>query len=171
MFKPPGASVPSLKMSRLSLCQTLACHGLGCSQGSRLKCSATGNPPPLKWAFCLKPPTERRLSDRFREHLRPEEGFKQKPPTREVGSTSLNTSISLNTTKSMAFECLWWGKWKEERWHDNHESDGRILDIVHSLINTQQLGLTSSKTALYLWELYKLCFATILQNKLHMFNV
>ena len=51
--------------------------------------------------------TSRRLSDRFGEHLRSVEGFKQKPRYQGGGFPWSNTSISLTTTKSMTCECLW----------------------------------------------------------------
>ena len=50
--------------------------------------------------------TGRRLSDRFGEHLRSVEGFKQNPRYQGVGSPWSSTSISLDTTTSMTCECL-----------------------------------------------------------------
>jgi len=80
LFKPPGTSVPSWKMSHLSSrCRVtvplFTCFTTDtrvpwlCSR--RLKCSATGNPLRLVAGPCLKPSTERRCSPKRFESLRP----------------------------------------------------------------------------------------------------
>ena len=82
MFKPPGASVPSWKISRCSSRSRVAVSPFTCLttdtrmswtwlRSGRLKCSAMANPPYWKRGFCLKPSTELGCSLKRSKSLRP----------------------------------------------------------------------------------------------------
>ena len=76
----------------------------------RFDCTAAGVVYVITCQRCYKlyiGESGRRLSDRFGEHQRSVEGFKQNPRYQGMGSPWPNSSISLNTTTSMTCECLW----------------------------------------------------------------
>ena len=80
------------------------------TEKGRFDCTAAGVVYVITCQHCYKlyiGETGRRLSGRFGKHLRSVEGFKQNPRYQGMGFPWSNTSISLNTTKSMTCECLW----------------------------------------------------------------